>query len=180
MIRCCFLLTLVAVSSAVQAQSEPVPVNTSQETGGDAATFQPTSKIYDFFNDTNAGNLKAKVEAFYGPTIEFEDPFTKLQGRAAVLAYYTKLFADVKELTFDIKTEFQSGDETVAVWTMTMKHPAVAGGETVIVDGVSYVRFEGDKAVYHRDYFDAGAMVYEHVPIVGSIVRYVKGRVAQE
>jgi hypothetical protein len=63
---------------------------------------------------------------------------------------------------------------------MTMKHPAVAGGETVIVDGVSYVRFEGDKAVYHRDYFDAGAMVYEHVPIVGSIVRYVKGRVAQE
>jgi len=173
-------MPLVFVGATALAQSMPVPVDTSQVTGGDAATFQPTSKIYDFFNDTNAGNLKAKVEAFYGPTVEFEDPFIKVTGREALLAYYTKLFADVKELVFDIQTEFQSGDETVAVWTMTMKHPSIAGGEAVVVDGVSYVRFENDQAVYHRDYFDAGAMVYEHVPIVGSIIRYVKGRVAQE
>jgi len=38
---------------------------------------------------------------------------------------------------------------------------------------VSHVAFE-ERVTYQRDYFDAGAMVYEHVPLFGWIVRWIK------
>jgi len=47
----------------------------------------------------------------------------------------------------------------------------------VLLDGISVIRFdEEDLVVYHRDYFDVGAMVYEHVPVVRFFVRQVKKR----
>ena len=175
------VLGLMLSAGVVAAQDgQPVQVDTNQVTGQNPATFQPTSKIYDFFNDTNKDNMKEQVEKFYAPSAVFEDPFTKVTGRDRLLSYYEGLYKELDSISFDIKTEFQSGDETVAIWTMTMKHKNLAGGEAVVVDGVSFVRFENDKAVYHRDYFDAGALLYEHVPILGSIVRWLKGKMAAE
>jgi len=178
-------INLMVSAGAVRAQApageaQPVQVDTNQVTGQNAATFQPTSKIYDFFNGTNKDNMQQKVEGFYAATVEFEDPFTKINGRQRLLAYYEGMYKDLESISFDIKSEFQSGDETVALWTMTLQHKDLAGGAPVIVDGVSYVRFENDKAVNQRDYFDAGAMLYEHVPIVGSLIRWLKGKMAGE
>jgi hypothetical protein len=30
----------------------------------------------------------------------------------------------------------------------------------------------------HHDYFDAGALLYEHVPILGGVIGWLKGRLA--
>jgi hypothetical protein len=32
--------------------------------------------------------------------------------------------------------------------------------------------------VRHRDYFDAGALLYQHVPVVGSMIRWLHRRIA--
>jgi len=29
---------------------------------------------------------------------------------------------------------------------------------------------------YHRDYFDLGALIYERVPVLGGLIRGIKGR----
>ncbi len=34
-----------------------------------------------------------------------------------------------------------------------------------------------DKVYRHRDYFDAGAMLYEHLPVLGRVVSWLKRRV---
>jgi len=36
-----------------------------------------------------------------------------------------------------------------------------------------------DKIVEHRDYFDAGELFYENVPILGGIIRTLKKKIAQ-
>ena len=33
-----------------------------------------------------------------------------------------------------------------------------------------------DKVYRHRDYFDAGALLYEHVPLLGRVIRWLKRR----
>jgi len=33
--------------------------------------------------------------------------------------------------------------------------------------------------IYHRDYFDMGAFVYENIPVLGSVVRYTKKRLSK-
>lgn len=64
----------------------------------------------------------------------------------------------------------------MVLWKMIMIAKKLNKGKPVTVEGDSHIRFGGaeGKAVYHRDYFDVGAMVYEHVPIVGGLTRYVK------
>jgi hypothetical protein len=39
------------------------------------------------------------------------------------------------------------------------------------------VEVQGDKVLYQRDYYDAGEMLYEHLPVLGWAVRGVKKRV---
>ncbi|WHI49643.1 hypothetical protein P3339_14310 [Microbulbifer sp. MLAF003] len=40
------------------------------------------------------------------------------------------------------------------------------------------VRFS-DKVFYHEDFYDMGAMVYEQVPLLGSLIRKIKSRLGQ-
>jgi hypothetical protein len=42
---------------------------------------------------------------------------------------------------------------------------------------MSYLQFDkAGKVRYHRDYFDLGAMLYEHLPLLGSLVKTIKRR----
>ncbi len=59
---------------------------------------------------------------------------------------------------------------------MLLKHPRLNGGALVTVPGSTHLRFR-DKVVYHRDYFDAGAMLYEQLPLIGMVIRIIKGRI---
>jgi hypothetical protein len=66
------------------------------------------------------------------------------------------------------------GDRQVGIWTMYLRAKNLNGGEEVVVKGNSHVIYKNGKAVYHRDYFDMGAFIYEHIPIVGAIIRKIK------
>ena len=59
---------------------------------------------------------------------------------------------------------------------MQLNHPRLNAGAAVTVPGSTLIRFR-DKVFYHRDYFDAGAMVYEQLPLIGMLIRAIKGRV---
>jgi limonene-1,2-epoxide hydrolase len=47
------------------------------------------------------------------------------------------------------------------------------------VQGISHLKFLENQVIYHRDYFDLGEMVYEHVPVLGKIVRFIKNSLGQ-
>ncbi len=36
-----------------------------------------------------------------------------------------------------------------------------------------------DSIIYHKDYYDLGEMVYEHVPILGFVIKKIKGKLAK-
>jgi hypothetical protein len=64
---------------------------------------------------------------------------------------------------------------------MTYAVDKLNGGEPIAIEGNSIIKFGGpeDKVVYHRDYFDVGAMVYEHIPVLGWGVRTVKEKLGK-
>ena len=61
---------------------------------------------------------------------------------------------------------------------MSFSNPRLNGGEIIHVDGSSVLSIRDDLVEYQRDYYDMGAMVYEQLPILGSVVRYIRGRMA--
>jgi hypothetical protein len=62
---------------------------------------------------------------------------------------------------------------------MKLKHPKLNGGQPVEVNGVSQIRFSGDRVIYHRDYFDLGEMLYENIPLLGVVIRNIKQRLGK-
>jgi hypothetical protein len=82
----------------------------------------------------------------------------------------------------DFSNSFQNGDTVVLVWTMYCAHSALNAGKEFSVDGMSYIRFDpkSGKAVYHRDYFDLGEMIYENVPVLKTLIGFIKSRAANK
>lgn len=136
---------------------------------------QGPSLLTEFYHGITADNLRQKVEGLYTMSAVREDPIGSFEGRDRILAYYQSLFEGMSSLEVDVKDEFLSGDETIAVWQMRVKHAGL-GSEPVVIDGVSHLRVQSGRIVFQRDYFDLGAAVYEHVTLVGSIVRWVKAK----
>lgn len=119
------------------------------------------------------------VDSLYDEAVEFSDPFHRLQGRAALRDYYAAMYANVREIRFDFEGETASDDELVLYWRMTFRHARLRSGAPIAVDGCSRLRFgSSGKVVLHRDYFDAGALLYENIPLLGRIVRALRERVA--
>jgi hypothetical protein len=61
---------------------------------------------------------------------------------------------------------------------MTYRHPRLKQGEPILVQGCSHLLWTDDKVFQHRDFFDAGALLYEHLPVMGRMIRWLKGRLA--
>lgn len=133
-------------------------------------------KFAERFAALNASNLE-QLSELYHPEICFRDPLHQVQGLPALKAYFAELYANVSELRFDFEG-FDALDQSQGYlrWTLHYRHPRLASGRLISVAGCSYLRFQGNKVISHRDYFDAGALLYEHLPLFGRLIRWLKGR----
>ena len=43
----------------------------------------------------------------------------------------------------------------------------------IVYEGVSKLEFN-EKIYKHQDFYDLGAMLYEHIPVLGSLVKIIK------
>lgn len=117
------------------------------------------------------------LEQIYHPEVHFSDPIHEVFGLAALQSYCANLYENVIALHFDF-TQLSPIDHEQALlcWTMTYQHPRLAGGQEIRVPGVSQVWFREGKAYRHLDHYDAGALLYEHVPVLGTLIRWLKRR----
>lgn len=137
-------------------------------------------KVVWSFNTLNKDNLSEVVDEFYHPELEFFDPIEKIKGREEMKRYYSNMYKNVKEIKFDFREMVTQGDTVVGVWVMTLRTDSLNGGEPFSMDGNSVIRFKDGKAIYHRDYFDMGAMIYERLPVIGWLIRTVKDKLKLE
>ncbi len=137
------------------------------------------SKAKEFFISLNKHTM-GLVDEFYDENIVFRDPLVEINNRKEMKNYYTNLYNNVESISWSFSEEINEKDNSVLAWKMTLLAKNFNGNKPVVVDGVSVIKFGGKegKAVYHQDYFDLGAFVYEGLPILGPIVRFVKSKMA--
>ncbi|MFJ3451303.1 nuclear transport factor 2 family protein [Pseudomonas sichuanensis] len=129
------------------------------------------------FAGLNAGNLQ-RLDELYSETVTFRDPLHHIEGLPALRAYFATLYANVQDIRYDFHgaDQVQPGHGYLR-WTLHFCHPRLAGGRAISLDGCSHLRWR-EHVEFHQDYFDAGALLYEHVPVVGGLIGWLKGRLA--
>jgi hypothetical protein len=126
------------------------------------------------FNQLNKNCLNL-LDTLYHPDICFIDPAHTLHGLPALKRYLTSLYENIRSIRFAFHARMQSGDQAFVTWTMEISHPRLIKGKPVAVNGCSHLTFAPDgRVIRHQDYFDLGAMIYEHLPLMGVLIRTVK------
>ena len=110
----------------------------------------------------------------YAPTIVFSDPLHHIAGIDALSAYFERLNANLVEGRFQFTQPLIAADSAWLPWEMTLR--LRQSKQPVVVPGCSQLHF--NTQVYRqRDYFDAGALIYENIPLLGAVIRQIKARV---
>ena len=69
------------------------------------------------------------------------------------------------------------GDSPIQVIDVGGRVDLASDDGSVRVEGATRLQFDAwGKVCLHRDYFDLGAMLYEQLPLLGPVVRVIKGR----
>lgn len=136
--------------------------------------LSPKEKIIYFFENLSQEKMNL-VDDFYHPQVNFIDPVGTIEGAEKIKSYYANMYKNVKSIKFDFSEFQESGKNVVAIWKMTLVTEKLNSGDPIVVDGVSVIKFdENAMAIYHRDYFDMGAFIYENIPVVGYVIRKIK------
>jgi hypothetical protein len=129
--------------------------------------------VYNRLNrDTIHQGLLAEI---YDPDIVFVDPLHRIEGFDNLQRYFEGMYRNVDEISFRYLTGWEQDNEALLRWEMTFRHPRLKGGAPILVPGVTYLTF-AEKITHHQDYFDSNLMIFDHVPVLGSLLGWLKGR----
>lgn len=134
-------------------------------------------KLVSFYERLSVDKLD-QLSGFYSSDIVFIDPVTSHSGLAQLRGYFASLLEDCISCDFEIhELEFNESDGWIR-WTMSFKHPRLKAGQKLKVEGMSMVKITGDRITYQRDFYDMGEMIYENLPLLGGLIKYIRRRIA--
>lgn len=136
-------------------------------------TERPFTKI--LLSKDNLGVLNV----FYADNVEFADPVTQIKGLPDLIKYYSHVYANVINIKFEFNDITVKDDTYFAKWTMKLQVKGLNSQKPYQTEGLSVMSFnEDNKVFYHRDYVDLGSMVYEHIPVLGNVIKLIKRKLA--
>jgi steroid delta-isomerase len=136
---------------------------------------QAVARFISFYRVFSDEVIRRDLRGLYADCAYFADGFKEAEGIAAVEAYFLASAEGLESCTFDVQDMAVQQGNYYFRWVMalTMKRRPGAPVRTV---GMSHVRFDATgKVTFHQDYWDTGA-VYDKVPILGMVIRWIKKR----
>ncbi len=152
---------------AMTSEREPTAVRTCD---GRVAT------LIAFYEALTPGTLPC-LGAVYADEARFIDPFNDVQGIARIRAVFEHMFEVLDTPRFKVLESVTQGDQCVLVWDFSFRRRGQA--DTTVFHGTSHLRFAADGRVqWHRDYWDPARELYEGLPVLGAVLRWLRRRLA--
>ncbi len=134
-------------------------------------------RLVEFFEHISPENIDVLTE-LYSAEVYFKDPFNEVRGHAAIITIFEHMFQQVDAPRFEVKGSILQGDDACILWEFhfNMKDNSHA---SQCIYGSSHLHFTIDHRVdSHRDYWDAAEELYEKIPLLGVLMRWLKQRVS--
>jgi ketosteroid isomerase-like protein len=133
-------------------------------------------RVADFFEALSPADLD-HIGVHYTPTAHFKDPFNEVQGLPAIRGVFVHMFEALHEPRFVVTGGFAQGDEAFLTWDFVFRFRRFDVGTPQTVRGATHLLFAPDgRIAQHRDYWDAAEELYEKLPVVGGLMRWLKRR----
>lgn len=143
----------------------------------DPAMHQAVNTIVQTF-ETLSPQSVAQLGAIYAPDARFKDPFNEVQGLAQIQRIFHHMFATLENPRFHITGRIVQGGQCFLTWEFRFGWQRKRGGQAQCIVGGSHLVLDaGGRITLHRDYWDAAEELYEKLPLLGALMRWLKRRV---
>jgi steroid delta-isomerase len=133
------------------------------------------SRYLQTFTTLQADKLEGLAEIFAADA-RFKDPFNDVRGVAAITRIFAHMFATTQHSRFMIVDHALAGDTLFIRWDY---HFQTLKGESWEIPGTSVVQFNAEGlAVEHVDYWDPAEHIYSKLPMLGLVMRWLRGKLA--
>lgn len=133
-------------------------------------------RIVDFFEALQPASVQRMGE-FYTSDAYFKDPFNEVRGLPDVQRIFKHMYVALHEPHFVVTNTVTQGDQCFIVWDFNFRFKRFDTETMQAVRGCSYLQLASDgRIVLHRDYWDAAEELYEKLPVVGALMRWLKKR----
>jgi ketosteroid isomerase-like protein len=133
------------------------------------------ARIVQAFEQLTPADL-ARLGEIYTADARFKDPFNEVQGVPAIRAVFEHMYATLDAPRFVIHDVVAQGDQCFLTWDFVFRMRRFNRDEQTVRGG-SHLKLAADGRIsLHRDYWDVAEELYEKLPVVGSLMRWLKRR----
>ena len=145
-------------------------------TPNDAAQAAAVDALVQWFEHLTPASVQ-QLSRFYAVDTRFKDPFNDVQGVPAVEAIFVHMFQALIAPRFVVTGRVAQGMQCFLTWEFRFCFRNFHQGHEQVILGASHLVFDAaGKVQLHRDYWDAAEELYEKLPLVGSLMRWLKRR----
>lgn len=119
----------------------------------------------------------ARLGEFYASDASFKDPFNEVRGVPAIQQVFEHMYRALESPRFVVRDVLAEGDQAFVSWEFRFRFRRFDRDADQIVRGGTHLVFAADgRIALHRDYWDAAEELYEKLPGVGALMRWLKRR----
>jgi hypothetical protein len=135
-------------------------------------------RLQNLYTDFSIESVN-RIDEVYTQDVEFVDPVHRIQGCLGLKNYLRKMAANLDHYQIQYTDTLIGANNAFLGWTLEFSHPRINHGKIITLQGMSQVKFTS-KIYYHEDAYDLGAMLYENLPVLGTVVRGIKRKLADQ
>jgi len=131
-------------------------------------------RIVEVFQSLTPAGVQA-LDAIYAPDARFKDPFNDVRGLAEIQRIYRHMYVSLENPRFLITERIVQGPQCFLTWEFRFRFKRFKPGQEQCILGGSHLVLNASGGItLHRDYWDAAEELYEKLPLLGGLLRWLK------
>jgi steroid delta-isomerase len=117
----------------------------------------------------------AQLGAIYAPDATFKDPFNAVRGLTDIQTVFAHMYVSLESPRFVITQRIVDGAQCFLTWEFRFRFKRFHTDVDQCIVGGSHLQLDANgRITLHRDYWDAAEELYEKIPLLGGLMRWLK------
>lgn len=138
----------------------------------------PLVQAIEFFETLNPGSVD-RISTLYESNARFVDPFNDVHGHDAIKRIFDEMYEKLDTPSFVVTQAFDAaGDSSghaFVTWEFHFRFKRFSRQREQLVRGSTHFVFSPSQHIaLHHDYWDAAHQLYEKIPVLGVLMRWLR------
>ena len=180
-----FVSIFVAGCASSPANFQPYPaayrVALNDFPGSADVSTETISTFTEFLSELGSKKTGVRAGQLYASELHFSDALMMTRDRDRVVEHFQGLVDAGTAVQVEILKTIVSEADVYLIWSMQAEFTPVR--QSVVSDtiGITHLRFnEAGHVVLHQDFWDTGLGFYQHIPVLGRVVKSINRRFVVE